>query len=447
MSAARKRDYDLEFKQRRDEDDHDDDRAPQKTAEYKKLERDLTGIVTELQNAIKTGNAETKGNIEKKFAEFDEVNAKFAKERGAWEKKQAEEADVQTKRMQALELALASRKSNDNSDGSWSKDGSWRMSTQYKNFLNFCSAGDRAENLDRKLLETKSSPMMRTDIDVAGGYLVPPAIDQEIRRQIVELSPIRAYATNRTLPAKSMEVRRRLSGHGRAMFEGEMRKGANAASKYGMERVTTYKQTESVLTSLDMLLMSPYDVEQEISADAYEAFALGEVWGFLFGTGERMPKGLMVSDKVKTHTTKKTPSADQPGIDYTDLAEIVSMLKRGQNPRFYFNRRTLGLLRQITDNQGRPLWQMAGGEQPAMIWGVPYSDEFIDLDDAQNGSGSHPILFGDMRRGYEIFDTTGTMMVRDDITFKKEGGVEFTWNRWLTGDCLQEDAMIKLQIR
>ena len=93
-----------------------------------------------------------------------------------------------------------------------------------------------------------------------------------------------------------------------------------------------------------------------------------------------------------------------------------------------------------------PIWQPVAGSTPATIWGFPYNSDFIDLDDAQSGSNAKPIVFGDLRRGYEIFDLIGISVIRDDLTRKKEAITEWTFRRYNTGRVIMPEAIKILKI-
>ena len=62
-----------------------------------------------------------------------------------------------------------------------------------------------------------------------------------------------------------------------------------------------------------------------------------------------------------------------------------------------------------------------------------------DMPDIANGSKS--IAFGDFLRGYTIVDRTGLSVVRDEYTQKKLAIVEFTLNRWNTGQVTLPEAI------
>ena len=57
------------------------------------------------------------------------------------------------------------------------------------------------------------------------------------------------------------------------------------------------------------------------------------------------------------------------------------------------------------------------------------------------GSGAKPLVFGDLFRGYEIFDMLGINVVRDDLTRKKEAITEWTFRRYNTGRVTLPEAI------
>ena len=70
----------------------------------------------------------------------------------------------------------------------------------------------------------------------------------------------------------------------------------------------------------------------------------------------------------------------------------------------------------------------------------------IDLADAQTGSNAIPVIFGDLRRGYEIYDLIGISVVRDDLTRKREAVTEWTFRRYNTGRVIIPEAIKLLKI-
>jgi HK97 family phage major capsid protein len=185
-------------------------------------------------------------------------------------------------------------------------------------------------------------------------------------------------------------------------FEGEGEQATTDQSIYGSESVTCYRQTVKIPATLDMMVSSAFDLEIEIASDVGESFAQGEALNFVKGSGRKGPQGF-ISDTRVGGLTSSTSAA----IVWSDLANLAGKLKRGQDPWFYLNRKSLAYLQGLTSSIGVPIWQPIAGDQPAKLWGYPYDSNFIDLDDVATGSGAKPVVFADLSRGYEIHDMLG----------------------------------------
>lgn len=413
-------------------------------AEAKKATEAIYTLQSELDGTKKV-NEETKSNVLKVLHNFEDLNSKFAKEtaqreqeKKSFEEKVAEaekllseskkSSDEYKSRLEKLELMIATKsKSGEDKDLA-------RQSAEYKTFFGLLKAkGER----DIAELELKT---LRTDSEVSGAYLIPQIMDNEIRKNITEISPVRAFARVRMAPGKTMDIPRRLALL-KAYYEGEAEQDLTGQSTYGNEQVTLYRQSVTVPASLDMMLSSAFDLEREIASDVGESFGQSEGKEFISGTGNKGPQGLLADSRIEVVTT-----ASSGAVDFTDMAEIAGKLKRGQNPWWFMNRRTLAKMWQIKSSIGVPIWQPVAGDQPATIWGFPYNSDMIDLDDAQTGSNAKPIIFGDLRRGYEIFDMVGISVVRDDLTRKREAITEWTFRRYNTGRVILPEALKILKI-
>lgn len=311
-----------------------------------------------------------------------------------------------------------------------------RQQPEYKNFFGWLAYHPKKnanEDIDLKTL--------RTDSETQGAYLIPQVMDQEIRKNITEISPVRLYARNRVAPSKTMDVPRRLALLA-ATFEGEAEQDDTSQSTYGSEQVTLYRQSVTVPATLDMMISSAFDLEREIASDVGESFGLNEGQNFLTGTGDKGPQGIVSDTRIEVVDT-----ATSGEVDFLDMANIAGKLKRGQMPMWFFNRRTLAKMWQIKSTIGVPIWSPVAGETPATIWGFPYSSDMINLADAQTGAGAKPVIFGDMRRGYEIFDLMGISVIRDDLTKKRQAITEWTFRRYLTGRVIMPEAFKIMRIK
>lgn len=407
---------------------------PELSAETLKLLKDFPSMFDQLQKGLDSKNAETVKNIETKF-HLIEDGLKAQKEALALAEKAAKAAED---RVKDLEVELAGKGHKNDADE--------RKSQTYIDFFEWLKKGERAE-IDfkalRDQLDVKST--LRTDVDSQGGYLLPKVIDNELRKNIRELSPVRQFARVRQMPSKTIEVPRRGAGIVRAQYEGEMEEGSSGISTYVMESVTAFRLTHTVPASNDMMISSAFDLEQEIMSDVMESMADAEGYNFLHGTGVKGPKGIIPDTRCEVVSTATTGV-----LAFEDFATIIGKMKKGQRPAFFMNRTTLSEIWKLKGSDGHPIWAPVsmGGQAPPMIFGYPYNSDMIDLDShVPTTSNTKPIVFGDLMRGYEIFDLVGTVVIRDDYTQKKKAIIEWTFHRYNTGQVILPEAIKILKIK
>ena len=382
---------------------------------------DAKAALTAASESKSSDNVETLKNATTALLDYSDASQK------AWQTAEAARK-ASDQRIEDLELNLA--KGIKMSTGVQDK---YRDGDEFKSFMSWIAKGEKSltgEGLDLKEL--------RTDTNTTGGFLVPHDMDSEIRKNITEISPMRMYARNRAVSGKTMDIPRRLANM-TAYFEGEGEPAQSDEQKYGSESVTVHAQTVQVTATQDMLLMSAIDLENEIIADVGEAFAQNEGNLFLLGDGNKQPGGVVTDGRCQEVTTAGTT------LTFDDFAEITGELKRGYNPVWLFNRKTLAHLFTIKDNDLNPIWQPVGGAGRPVIYGYGYDSSAIDLEDPTAGTGGKPVLFGDFRRGYEIYDLMGTAVVRDDYTQASRRKVIWTFYRYLTGKVILPES-IKIMV-
>lgn len=427
---------------------------PEITAELKKMTDEARNALTALSE-VKDDNTATKMKLEKWFATYEEHNAAHARKYAQYQKeiedrKTAETAlekklseggaitaDLQ-KRIDSLVIGLSQKGGGGAADP--------RDNQIYKDcfrYLTTKEAGWRPTGGHWAFRPDVPDEIktLRTDNESQGGYLIPQVMDTEIRKNITEMSPVRLFARTRIAPNKTMDVPRRHTIPV-ATFEGEGDAASNSQSTYGSEQITLYRQTVKIPATLDMMVSSAFNLEQEIASDVGEAFGKGEGTNFVKGTGQTRPKGFVMDDRCEVVQT-----ASSGTLIWDDMIEIAGKLKRGQNPWYYLNRRTLAYLQKSKSTIGVPIWQPVAGNTPATIWGFPYNSDFIDLDDAQSGSNAKPVVFADLRRGYEIYDMLGISVVRDDITLAANAITQWIFRRYLTGQVVIPEAIKVLKIQ
>lgn len=379
----------------------------------------------ELKTSIGDERAETKEKIDKLNAVLDAQEEK--NQANVIALKSAEKASDELKeRMEVMELEL--------SRSGGKKDVNYKETPEYKTLDKFVKSGMTA--LDAEEIKT-----LRTDTDTAGGYLVPTEMDNMITKQITEISAIRSIARVRTIGSKSLEMPIRTSIPV-AAYEGEAEQGGDSESGYANETLTAYRQTFTTPITMDMLMDSAFNMESEILSDAGEAFANGEGAGFVSGTGVKQPEGFLTNSDVVAGARE---SAASGVVSADDVILLTGDLKAGYNPVYVMNRRTLAQLRTEKSTDGVFLWQPGmNGPVANTINGFPY---LLANDMPDIAASSLSIAFGDFRRGYTIVDRAGLSVIRDDYTQKKLAIVEFTMNRWNTGQVTLAEAITLLQTK
>lgn len=378
----------------------------------------------ELQVRLEKGDVnshETKQAIEKVQNELDvleEANQKFVKEQA-----------VQKARTD--EMLLSSTKG-------------YKQTDQFKAFMGFIKTGDR--KMLEALPEAQQKALMRSDVGVDGGYLVPSAMDTELRREIFETSNIRSISRIKTMSNKTLEVDVRKADTLTASFEGETEAPADDdAPSYDQRSVTGFRQTVTVPYTHDMVMDSAFDLEAEIRTDVAAAFAQNEGVFHVIGDGVKKPEGFATNAVIQA-AALETLVVGTLGGD--DILNIMERIKEGYEGVFVFNRPTLRIIRTLKDTAGRHVFQPAftGGVANSIV-GTP----FLVAKDMEGGAtpqaGDFPVAFGDFRRGYEIFDRTGTMVIRDIYQKKGKAIVELTFHRWTTGRVIIPEAIALLKIK
>ena len=297
-----------------------------------------------------------------------------------------------------------------------------------------------AQKMAREIETKAATDLLRSDIGELGGFLCPPEYAAELERNIIEYGPVRRFARVKRTASKIYKQPVRI-GIPQAERPGEARGGGSTVPNYVMEDWTPVRLNNTTPVTIDELIFNAYDLAGELVKDNGEAFAVKESAEFFNGTGNEQGLGFTTDPNVPEFETATTT------LTFDDVINITGELKQGYNPMYSFNRRTLAYLRTLKDTADRYLWSGPFGDAAAgpgaTINGLPYSAAFIEYDDFDVNAG-FPILFADMPRFYLIVDRTDITVIRDEYTRKKEGIVEFTFNKWCFGQPLIKEAGIRM---
>ena len=179
-----------------------------------------------------------------------------------------------------------------------------------------------------------------------------------------------------------------------------------------------------------MLDDGEFDMEAWLAGEVDTELAQQESIAFISGDGVNKPTGLLTyvtgganaaahpfgSVKLTASGTAGLFPTGAAGSDLLTNAIYGLPTELGQAAGFIANRNTIKIIRLLKDGQGNYLWQPSyqAGE-PASVGSYPIREYAAMPDIAAN---SVPILFGDFKRAYSIFDRKGTMILRDPFTNK-----------------------------
>jgi HK97 family phage major capsid protein len=280
--------------------------------------------------------------------------------------------------------------------------------------------------------------------DVLGGYyLAPPEFELEIIKAIILMSPLRALAHVSKIGVQSWKGPKRTGVFAATRTAEQAARGETPGYSTGMVEITAPELFAMVPISLQMLEDAAFDIEDEMNKEFSEQFAVAEGKEFIAGTGgaEQAEGVLTNSGVVVVHSGfASTFSADSV------INLFYNGLKTGYAVKstWIMNRQTLGQIRQLKDGNGQYLWLPGiAGLQPNTILGQPYA-EMPDMPNV--GSGTYPILVGDIYRGYRVVDRLELGVLRDPYTGAPAGQVKLWARKRVGGGVTLGEAMAKMLI-
>lgn len=319
-------------------------------------------------------------------------------------------------------------KSNRAKGGAVSKD---EPSDIRKAFAAYLAKGNDAGPDTLKELTTLKDPK--------AGYLAPPELAAEMIRDLVEVSPIRQFASVRSTSAPSVIYPRR-TGITNAKWRGETEPQQESEPAFGQTEVDVHSLDTYVDLSNELLADSGGQAEAEVRLALAEDFGQKEGMAFVAGSGVLMPKGILAEP-----TILEVNSGNATTITADALVSMMYAL-----PAMYRNRgawamngTTLAAIRLLKDGDERFLWQpsfQAG--QPETILGRPVV-EMPDLPDIQGDAT--PIVYGDWS-GYRIVDHTSLSILVNPYLLATNGMTRIHATRRVGGRVIQPAKFRKLKI-
>jgi len=295
-------------------------------------------------------------------------------------------------------------------------------------------------------LTPEESKFLRRSDDPQAGVLLPEEIEAGIIAELVEMSPVRQFATVRQTTGDSLTVFRKVE-HSQAEWVAETESRPDTQEpKYGKLRVPVHELFAKAVVSNQIIEDAAIDLAEDLQMDLADQFAQAEGRAFVDGNGTDRPLGILQAiGSNSTDEIEEVQGVGSGSVAQDDPSELQAALKQGhfENARFFFNRRTLRDIRQLTDSNGqflfRPLVEGAGNQ----LAGSPFTI-LPDLPDP--ATGEHSVLFGDMSRGYLVVDRFGIEIQRDPFTMADDGAVIFRARMRVGGHVRLPEALKALRV-
>jgi HK97 family phage major capsid protein len=273
--------------------------------------------------------------------------------------------------------------------------------------------------LELKALSAGSNP--------DGGFVVTPEIERQIGEKLLNISPIRALSSQRTISSNVYKKPMMTAGPG-AGWVGETDARTQTSTptldELSFPAMELYAMPAATQTLLEDAAVN---IDEWLAGEVQTVFAAQEGAAFVTGDGNNKPKGFLSYTAVANGSwtwgnigyVASGVAGAFPATNQSDvLIDLIYAVRAGyrQNAVFVMNRKTQSVIRKFKDTTGNYLWQPpATPGSRASLMGFPLYD-VEDMPDVSAGSLS--VAFGDFGRGYLVVDRAGVTVLRDPYTAK-----------------------------
>lgn len=328
-----------------------------------------------------------------------------------------------------------------------------RMETYTKAFRRYLRfAGD-----DR-LMPQDILKDMSEGSDPDGGYFVtPPTVANNILQRIYETSPMRQLASVMPIGTLQWIQPEDTSDVGVGWVAERAARTTSTTPQISRKVITAQEEYAEPSVTQTLLEDSMVDLESYLTGKIADKFARNENTAFVNGTGSGQPRGFLTypagtanaSGENNWSEIQQVKSGTSGAFEYgsstkAGLIGLVTSLKdvyQG-NASFLIRRQSVAAIMTLVDGNSRYIFQpiLNGNFNDTPLLGYPlrYATDMPDI-----AAAATPLAFGDFKRGYQIIDRVGLMMIRDNLTSKPN--VLFYTRKRVGGDVVDFDA-IKLQL-
>ena len=291
------------------------------------------------------------------------------------------------------------------------------------------------------LTEMEKKTMIASN-DTTGGYLTSPEKDNEIIKNIVEMSPLRPAVRTRTTSKNALLIPKRTGNITGGQWTAEIGTRQDLGSiTYGMEEIPTHELSGYVDVSVHNLEDSDFNLEAEVYNEISEQFAVTEGTAMVSGNAVGKLEGLLTNSSVG-----EVANGHASELQADALIDLIYEVKTPYvgNGTFVLERASIKAIRKLKDGAGNYLWTPAlGVGRPSLVLERPY----IEAPDMPTiAANAYPIIFGDLRQAYTLVDKKGIVFKRDEYTQMASGTVRFYGFKRVGGQVTKPEAIKKLKI-
>ncbi|MDW5314082.1 phage major capsid protein [Rhizobium sp. PL01] len=289
-----------------------------------------------------------------------------------------------------------------------------------------------------------NSGEVRKALTVAGDapshILAPEETSGEFIRNLVEFSPVRSIADVRTTGSHTVMLPKRLTVTN-AKWKGEAVVSEASEPTFDQMEISIKEATTHVDIGNWLIEDASADVEAEVRLALAEDFAAKEGLAFVNGSAAAEPKGFMaeagITSGLNGHATNLSADA------FISLMYSLPAIYRNRGT-WAMNGTTLAAVRKLKDGQGNYLWQPAFvAGQPETILGRPVV-ELLNMPDI--AANAFPIIFGDFKAGYRIYDRIELAVRPNPYLLATEGLVRFHARRRVGAGVVRPEVFRKLKM-
>ncbi|WP_061023907.1 phage major capsid protein [Bradyrhizobium sp. CCH5-F6] len=298
-----------------------------------------------------------------------------------------------------------------------------------KGYEDYKSAFDSFARGGREMLTADEVKTLSVGSDPDGGVWVTPDTTGGIVKKVYETSPVRQYASVRTISTDALEGIEDLGEAGVGYAGEHGTSGDTTTPQVGEWKIPVFNLDTEPKATQNLLDDASIDIEGWLMEKVGAKFGRFENSEFITGAANKIRgfvNGYTVAADSGSGVTWGTIGYLATGVsgDFAasakgdKLYDLMGLLKNEYliNAAWFTRRSVITAIRKFKDGQGNYLWQpsfIAG--QPETIMGYPV----VRMEDMPAlGADSLSLAFGDLKQAYQVVDRQGIRVLRDNLTSK-----------------------------